>query len=314
MTHHVNECNESRDREWTASPTIERMQSPWKSSLGKTSQEFLAESHGATTRADKQHFMDMARRAVKEEGVHQTKVMMMEKTRRYEDRSRFRCIGTPLLTRDERQSMSLRSSGRLSPTQLHSSLQIPTVDTFHQFEAPGRQETILQRHKVERPAWLAGQRRDWDEVQHRIETGQQSARRVDVEGYGSQVRLRFSKESPSVDQKNIAGVGQPTTPHMDTSRLYQHRRPVSSFGKIYQEGQTLLVAHTANPPVGKRIFLHTHYTGWDGQAVGSRAPSPYEVRLEMRSGPPETATIRPFTVADGGSRSQRETKQAAHPH
>ena len=35
-------------------------------------------------------------------------------------------------------------------------------------------------------------------------------------------------------QKNIAGVGQPTTPHMDTSRLYQHRRPVSSFGKIYQ--------------------------------------------------------------------------------
>ena len=40
--------------------------------------------------------------------------------------------------------------------------------------------------------------------------------------------------------------------------------------------------------------------------MGSRAPSPYEVRLEMRSGPPETATIRPFTVADGGSRSQRK--------
>jgi len=30
----------------------------------------------------------MARRAVKEEGLHQKKVMMMEKTRRYEDRSR----------------------------------------------------------------------------------------------------------------------------------------------------------------------------------------------------------------------------------
>ena len=47
MTVHDNECNEAWDREWTASPTYERVHSPWKPSLGKTSEEFLAASRTA---------------------------------------------------------------------------------------------------------------------------------------------------------------------------------------------------------------------------------------------------------------------------
>jgi hypothetical protein len=38
MTQHENEANESWDREWTASPTYDRVSSPWKPSLGKSSQ------------------------------------------------------------------------------------------------------------------------------------------------------------------------------------------------------------------------------------------------------------------------------------
>jgi hypothetical protein len=49
-------------------------------------------------------------------------------------------------------------------------------------------------------AVLCRQRRGWEQAQHRIETGQQSARRVDVEGFGSKVRITFSKEGPSSDQ------------------------------------------------------------------------------------------------------------------
>lgn len=117
MTNHDNECNEAWDREWTASPTYERVRvyplyglnyrmhrcthtltrctlthirtltaksispqfilnpgskrqlelwadlsqtqvkSPWKSSLGKTSQEFLADSRCASTRAETKRLM-----------------------------------------------------------------------------------------------------------------------------------------------------------------------------------------------------------------------------------------------------------------
>ena len=47
---------------------------------------------------------------------------------------------------------------------------------------------------------MCRQRRHWDTVQDRIETGMQSARRVDINGFGSKVQIKFSKESPSADQ------------------------------------------------------------------------------------------------------------------
>jgi len=156
MTIHDNECNEAWDREWTASPTYERVSSPWKPSLGKTSQEFLSDSRTAGTRAEKKQLLDMARRAEKEEKAHRKLETFLDKTSRYSDRSRFRCIGTPLMTRDERQSMTLRSSGRLSLNQVQSCIQTPVCDTHHRFEAPGRGEAVLDRHKAERPAFLNG--------------------------------------------------------------------------------------------------------------------------------------------------------------
>jgi hypothetical protein len=55
----------------------------------------------------------MARRADKEEKDHVKQEVFLDKTSRYSDRSRFRCIGTPLLVRNERYNMSLRSSGQL---------------------------------------------------------------------------------------------------------------------------------------------------------------------------------------------------------
>lgn len=40
------------------------------------------------------------------------------------------------------------------------------------------------RHQQERAPWMCGQRRQWETMQHGIESGQQSGRRIDVEGYG----------------------------------------------------------------------------------------------------------------------------------
>ncbi len=40
------------------------------------------------------------------------------------------------------------------------------------------------RHQQERAPWMCGQRRRWETMQHDIESGQQSGRRIDVEGYG----------------------------------------------------------------------------------------------------------------------------------
>ena len=156
MTVHDNECNEAWDREWTASPTYERVHSPWKPLLGKTSEEFLAASRTAGTRAEKKQLLDMARRADREEKEHQKLETFLDKTSRYSDRSRFRCIGTPLMYRDERHSMTLRSSGRLSLGQVQRCIPTPVCDTHHRFEAPGRGEAVLDRHKIERPAFLAG--------------------------------------------------------------------------------------------------------------------------------------------------------------
>jgi hypothetical protein len=52
-------------------------------------QDFLSDSQNADTRAEKKRLLDLARRAAKEEQVHKKKEAFLEKTCRYNDRSRL---------------------------------------------------------------------------------------------------------------------------------------------------------------------------------------------------------------------------------
>ena len=113
-----NEADSNWDKEWTAMERVNKSIKEWKPSLGKTSEEFRAAAAGAPTWAEKKNLLDMAQRAAAEESGHWKKESFLDKTRRYSDRSRFRCIGTPLLLQDERQSMFLRT--RYGPKHVSS--------------------------------------------------------------------------------------------------------------------------------------------------------------------------------------------------
>jgi hypothetical protein len=113
----LNEADPRWDNEWTATRPIHTGVPEWRSSLGKTSGEFLEAAKAADTRADRNRLEDLARRAAAEEREHVKRERFLDKARRYSDRSRFRCIGTPLLLQDERHSMSLRSNSSLSMTR-----------------------------------------------------------------------------------------------------------------------------------------------------------------------------------------------------
>jgi len=202
------------------------------------------------------------------------------------------------MIQNERHDMTLRSSGRLSvsPTGMKDIIQIPISDTHSRFEYAGRAEAVLDRHQQERAPWMCGQRRQWETMQHGIESGQQSGRRIDVEGYGGKTRITYSKEHPSPDQAQfIGGVNQPLETPLDTQRRREKQRPVSSYKKNLMMGQTFLVPQTAHSPVEKRIFLHTHYSGYEGRAVGIRAPSRYEDAIDKG----RLHAIRPMTSASG---------------
>lgn len=121
----LNEADPRWDREWTATRPIQTGVSEWRPSQGKTSGEFLEAAKAADTRADRNRLEDLARRAAAEEREHVKREQFLDKARRYSDRSRFRCIGTPLLLQDERQSMSLRSSSSLSMTRKQRPLFAP---------------------------------------------------------------------------------------------------------------------------------------------------------------------------------------------
>ena len=137
----LNEADTRWDGEWTATRAIQAGLSEWKPSLGKTSNEFREAAKSAETRADRNRFEDLARRAAAEEKKHFKNERFLAKARRYSDRSRFRCIGTPLLLQDERQSMSLRSRRSLS-TRARGLLFAPTTSAPSQF---GRDLPTSQR-------------------------------------------------------------------------------------------------------------------------------------------------------------------------
>lgn len=115
----VNEADSNWDKEWTAMERMSKSITAWKPSLGKTSEEFRAAAASAPTRAEQKNLLDLARRAAAEERGHWKKETFLDKTRRYSDRSRFRCIGTPLLLQDERQTMFLRTRYMLKHVSPH---------------------------------------------------------------------------------------------------------------------------------------------------------------------------------------------------
>jgi hypothetical protein len=105
-----NEADPNWDVEWTAMETVHKLKlENWKPSLGKTSDEFRAAAESAPTKGDKKNLMDMARHAAAEEREHWKKETLLKRAERSIDRSRFRCIGTPLLLQDERNTMRLRT-------------------------------------------------------------------------------------------------------------------------------------------------------------------------------------------------------------
>ena len=109
LTHCCNEANTEWDKEWTARDTVNNAMPQWKPSLGKTSEEFRLEAQAAPTRAERKNLLDKAKLVATEEEEHMKRTNFLNKASRYADRNRFRCIGTPLLIRDERAKMSLRS-------------------------------------------------------------------------------------------------------------------------------------------------------------------------------------------------------------
>eukprot|EP00960_Hanusia_phi_P059160 764089-Hanusia_phi.AAC.9 len=221
------------------------------------------------SRIDRIKLQKMAKQAEAEEKVHSKRSGFLNKTMIYNDRNRFRCIGTPLLDSEERDSMLFRSTRRFDDKE--NRLPTPIMDTFHAYESPMKTETVLKRHSVERPAWNAGMHRTWHDMKERAARGDQSARRINVVGYGSRTSLVFSKEAPEKDElRDVAGYSPRPSSRLSTGRLYDHRRPIAEYGKLIYGGRTILVPMTANQPHGQRIFLDTHYNGWVGQAVGSR--------------------------------------------
>ncbi|EKX49102.1 hypothetical protein GUITHDRAFT_151621 [Guillardia theta CCMP2712] len=292
MTVAHNEGKMDWDREWTASDKFKRPATSWVSSVGRQSADLFAEAEMATKSIDRIKLQKLARQAEAEEKVHSRKSSFLSKTMVYNDRNRFRCIGTPLLDKEERDGMLFRSTRRFDDKE--NRLPTPILDTFHPYESPVKSETVLKRHSIERPAYHAGMHRNWNEMKERAARGDQSARRINVVGYGSKTSIIFSKEAPDKDElRDVAGFSPRPSSRLSTGRLYDHRRPIAKYGKLIYGGRTILVPMTANQPHPQRIFLDTHYNGWVGQAVGSRAPTRHErevdQKMSLRSGkPPRT--------------------------
>ena len=61
----------------------------------------------------------------------------------------------------------------------------------------------------------------------------------------------------------------------------------------YSPGQTMMVQHTSNPSNDKRIFLHTHYSGWE-----VRVPPTPASRMHMQNAnAPATSPANPQWLA-----------------
>ena len=109
LTHHLHEEDTRWDQGWTARRGGPPAATPqWRPSLGRTSAEFLLDAERAQTRAEKNNMLHKARLAEAEEKEHSRKEAFLDKTLRFTDRGRFRCIGTPLLHHDERHQLASR--------------------------------------------------------------------------------------------------------------------------------------------------------------------------------------------------------------
>mmetsp|Transcript_11776 Transcript_11776/g.18488 ORF Transcript_11776/g.18488 Transcript_11776/m.18488 type:complete len:239 (-) Transcript_11776:1082-1798(-) len=232
----------------------------------------------------------------------------VDRTTIYHDRSRFRCIGTPLRHTQERLSMSMRSGQRHSVQEVAERTKTPLIESFHAKEPWSRQETILKRHGQTALARRTGQMRLWSSMADRAEAGdQESARRVDVEGYGSKVSVIYKKDRPTEEQtKYMTDVMLDHQEKLDPEEAYRRKRPLATYSKLEFSGQTFLVAQTANNPTERRIFMQTHYSPWEGKAIGIRAPGPGDTSVSSLGGSrspsgnrstsrPNTAQSRPST-------------------
>lgn len=104
-----------------------------------------------------------------------------------------------MLLREQRQAVaSLNSSTALSIPAISKRVGTPVLESFHHAEPAGRREPILRRYMAEAGPRHFGDVRAWDRTRGGAGTGDCSARRLDVRGYGGKVDSTAARERSRV--------------------------------------------------------------------------------------------------------------------
>jgi hypothetical protein len=126
-------------------------------------------------------------RGGKDDKSHRTPDLL-QRTLIYNDRNRLLATGAPMFLQEQRDAVSsLNSSTVLSAPAISKRIGTPVLESFHHAEPAGRREPILRRYMTEAGPRHFGDVRAWDRMRSGAASGDCSARRLDVRGYGGKV-------------------------------------------------------------------------------------------------------------------------------